>query len=186
MAAGRRGHVREAPLLALLLVLVLLPAGFVAGATLKVSKGPTEKGGGLYVAPTNIGSWWRFGVLTPGTLPSGTTSVSLTPASPSSIAVSSTVSFAVNGSTAGAGAEVWTFLLSTSAPISVEVELRFNVSLAGQTTHVIAFVQTPSSALSSGESVRFYFVTGSVATVGTTVQSLVESSAQCTSVGVCP
>ena len=167
-------------------VLLLVPAGLVAGSSLKVSKGPIERGVGLYVGATNVGGWCRFSQVTGGVLPSGVTAASLSRSSPSLLPSAASSSWSLNGTTTGSAVEIWAFTMSATAPTSTELELSFNVSLAGSVTRLVAFVETPSTAPAGGELVRFYFVTGPIGISVVTVQSLTENSALCTSVGVCP
>ncbi len=173
-------------LLASILVLLLVPAGLVAGAGLKVTKSTGEKGFGTVIGATGAGNWWAFLQFTTGTVPTGLVSANTTASSPSVVAGNTTSSFGVGPTAGGSGAYVWLFQVAAAAPTSTELKLNFSIVLFGAATHLLLYLETPAAALTTAQLVRLYFPIPASPPSGLPYLSLLEISSVCTSVGTCP
>ncbi|MCI4345729.1 MAG: hypothetical protein L3K07_03100, partial [Thermoplasmata archaeon] len=116
----------------------------------------------------------------PGSVPGA---VSTTVGTPSVLGASSS-SYVINTATGGHASVELSFLESSSAPTSTEIEVTFTVTVGspGTTSTVTAYVETQST-VSTTLLFNFYFDAGAGALVFDSAQ---EISQPCSSVGSCP
>ena len=174
-------------LLAVVVALSLVVPGVVVGAGLKVTKGTAERARGLYLAANDLGTWWvatKFAVMTvPATVPPLASALNGSP----TMLPNGTTSLVAANATSGATAIAWSFSLTSAAPLSSEIELRLNVSIAaGPTLHLIIFLVTNASAVSGTATVRLFVPTSGVMPSQTDLESSTVRSLACTAVGSCP
>jgi hypothetical protein len=180
---GTKRAANRTILIATTLAAMAFAVGFGAAASLTISAGNTENGAGVSHTTNAIGylSEAIVGVgIQPAALP---TTVSTTMGTPTVLPAAGTT-YSLNTPTAGDVIHFWRFTEATSAPVSTEVEMQFTVTTS-TTTVVTAYVETQATAPGTAQTFTFSYDLGA-ATTTITLNSVLEISQQCPSVGTCP
>lgn len=170
-------------LVATVVALIALVSGIALGAVTVSHK--TQTGSGTSVGGGYLGYWKQVDADNLSTVPAGTTTLSTTVGAPTTLAAAATT-YALNAATTGHAAFRWNMTESTSAPTSTELELMFKI-VTGATfavTVLTVYVETRATAL--GAAVTFSLVYDEGSTTAPILDSALQISQQCTSVGQCP
>jgi hypothetical protein len=171
-------------LLSTTLVAVAFAVGFGAAASLSVTNGATENGGGTYHATNSI-AYFPEAITGVGIQPAALPSVlSSTVGTPTVLAAAGTT-YSLNSPTAGDFLHFWKFTETTSAPASTELELQFTVTTSVTSLTSTAYVETQASIPGSAQTFEISYDLGSP-TSTITINSVLEIAQQCPSVGTCP
>ncbi len=185
--ANRTKKLRRATIWAATALAMVAVVGGWAMASLTITQGANETGGGEYHGAAALTYWSESasGLATqPGTLP---TAVSTTVTAPTVLAGAAT-NYAVNAAVAGDVAQYWKFTETTAAPVSTEVEIQFTVSTGATptVTSVTVYIETQTAAPGAAIVFTLYYDLGSPATGTITLNSVTQIDQQCSAVGTCP
>lgn len=169
------------------LAMAAVIGGWAAAASLSITQGTTETGGGAYHGASQISYWTEASVglaIQPTPLPGA---VSTSPASPTQLAGVAT-NYAINTPLAGDVSHYWKFTEAAGAPATTYLELQFTVSTGGgpTVTSIIAYIWTQGSSPVSAITFAFYFDLGSPSSGTITLNSVTEITQVCAGLNVCP
>ncbi len=176
---------------ALVLVVALLAALFLAGAAVSVrfnNNGPSVRGEGVYVGTTNLAYWTQLGTFArqvPNPVPAR---VSTTVGAPTVLPGAGTI-YMLNGGAASGDNDVrFDFQEATSAPVSHEIEITFTIDagLGGAPTVVTAYIETQASAPGSPITFTFLYDLGFGTPGSLEVSTFKQVTQSCTAIGTCP
>jgi hypothetical protein len=154
------------------------------GAVLVTSSSRT--GAGAQVGGGNLAYWVQVDFDNETTVPAGTvTSLSTTVGSPTSLAATATT-YGVDATTHGDAAVRWNFTETTSAPVSTEVELTFTIATGTNFAKTTEKVYLETRATAPGAPITFSLLYDVGSTTAPVLDSSLEISQQCSSVGTCP
>jgi hypothetical protein len=185
--ANRRTKWRRATIWAATALAMVALVGGWAMASLTISQGATETGGGAYHGAAALSYWSEtaVGIATqPSTLP---TALSTTATGPTVLAGAAT-NYAINTPVTGDVAHYWKFTEAAGAPVSTEVEIQFSVS-TGTTvtvTSVTDYIETQGTAPGTAIVFTLYYDLGNPSGGTITLDSVTQISQQCSGVGTCP
>jgi hypothetical protein len=166
--------------------ILAISAGWLTAASLTITTGSSENGGGTYHATSSL-SYWTEASVGIATEPSSLPAVLSTTSGSPTVLAGSGQNYAINTPTASDIAQFWKFTEGTSAPASTEIELQFTVStgLTPVITQVTAYLETQATAPGTAQTFVLYFDLGAV-TSNIVLNSVTEIGQQCSSVGSCP
>ena len=170
-------------MIATTLAAITFAVGFGAAASLVISAGTAENGGGASHATNALTYWTEANVGVggqPAVLP---TTLSTTVGTPTVLAAAGT-NYAINTPTAGDIVHFWKFTEATTAPVSTELELQFTVSGAS-TLQSTVYIETQATAPATAQTFVLYYDLGAPGTT-ITINSVLQIVQTCSAVGTCP
>jgi len=167
----------------IIVAVISLAAGVVLGAVTVTSRG--ETGSGTSVGGNNLAYWTQADADNLSTVPAGTTALSTAVGTPTTLAAAATT-YTINAATTGHAAVRWNFTESTSAPTSTEFEETFKVVTGAADTVTIVTVYAETRATAPGAAVIFTILYDVGSTTAPILDSVLEITQQCSSVGHCP
>ncbi len=169
------------------LLMVVFGAGYAVAASLTVTNGSGENGGGVSNGATANPAWWSETSVGVATVPAGTTSITGSTAAAPQVFTAGAASYAVNAVTAGDVGQFWKFTEAAGATASSELELSFTISTGagGVITTVTTYVETQATSPGANVVFTFYYDVGAGST-GPIINSVQAIWLQCSAVGTCP
>lgn len=152
-----------------------------------ISAGGSENGAGAYGGQSALAYWtWQSSGFR--SMPGGLALLSTTVGTPTLLprVATGTTMYRINAATAGQSAVLWSFSMTTAAPLSTEIELRFVAGTSGSPTHITAYVETPNPGAGAAITFSFYFDAGTAPANGFTVETAQAVALACPTVGNCP
>jgi len=181
----KRTPIPRLPLLFALLCAAALAGAGVAFAAISVTH-HVLTATGTDVSETNL-PWWTEWGLTTGTIPATVPPAGGTTAAAPVVLAGSAATYTIGTAVAGAAAILFVFNESISAPVSTEIEIAVTVGVGGAAmTNGTVYMESQASAPATVLTFTFYLDTGATTTTAILVQTLVEVTQQCASVGSCP
>jgi hypothetical protein len=162
------------------LATVVLVAGSVLAAVTIHSASLAGSGVGDRGLPL---TWWTQALTGSSTIPSPVPSLASTNVSAPTLLGAASTSYGLDAQTAGQYALLWEFVEHTASPVSTEVEIVFEETVAGVTASFEVYLETQASATNAPLDFSFYADVGTNAVV---LSSWLEISQQCSAVGACP
>jgi hypothetical protein len=185
---GRRARTRWL-LGSALLVLAVVGAlvGVTVAAPILFQPGGGESGQGAYSSQTAL-TYWTWQSSSVSKLPGGLGAASTTVGTPTVLTrlATGTTSYRLTSATAGNLSLRWSFSLTTTAPTSVEFELRFTVGISASPVTLRVYLETPATAPGAALPFSFYWDLGSSATSSFSIAEFQVVSLQCAAIGNCP
>lgn len=174
-------------ILALGVTLLLVVPGYVVGASLKVTKGTTENGRGMYLTSNGLGAWWTPSKFAVSTVPTPLPGILSTSSATPSVLSNTTQPMLDQVGSAGESALLWQVSVTTGAPVSTEIELTFNVSLGSvPLTQLKVYIETNGSAPGGPITYRLYYPFSAPAPTAVAIQAMSIEAQLCVSIGRCP
>jgi hypothetical protein len=185
--ANRTTKVRRATIWAATALAMVAVVGGWAMASLTISDGANENGGGAYHGAQSLTYWTEASVglaTEPSTLP---TALSTTVTAPTTLAAAA-ANYAINAPVAGDVSHYWKFTESAGAPTGTEVEIQFTVSTGATptVTSVTVFIETQGTAPTGAIAFTLYYDLGNPSSGTITLNSVTQIAQQCSAVGTCP
>jgi hypothetical protein len=169
------------------LAMVAFGFGYAMAASLTISSGASENGGGVYHATDSI-AWWSETSVGLGTVASGLTQLSGTAGSPTVLAATNQ-SYAVNAPTAGDVSHVFHLQEAASGvPANTEIEMVFSISTGSvpTVTTLTVYLETQAAPPGAVHTFTLVYDLGSAASGSIVLNDVQQISEQCSAVGTCP
>jgi hypothetical protein len=177
----RNGRVQSRTiLLATGLVVIAFAVGFAFAAGINFTNGTSESAVGDSHA-TGSPTWWTEQTIGVGIEGASVPVLSTSMSAPTQLGSASS-SFSINPEVSGDWVHEWRFTEAAGAPSSTELQIDFTIVENGGTVQTTSFVETQATSPESGLNFTMSYDLGS-ATI--TLDSVVEVSQTCPSVGNC-